>query len=380
MAERAEHFDVIVAGLGAMGSAAAWQLAARGLKVAGLDRWHPPHTLGSTHGGSRVVREMAFEHPRYVPLVRRAYRQWGELEAQAGRQLLIPTGALYIGSPASSVVAGSRASAVEYGVGSEEMDAGAVHKRWPQFRPDPGMVGLLERRAGVLRPELCVEAMLGAAARHGAVLRFDEPMTEWHAEGGGVTVRTARGTLAAGHLVLALGPWMPDELARAGAEVWVERVIQHWFTPKDPELMDPSRCPIYLWEDADGVIFYGFPTLDGVVKAAVHHRGESVSADAVRREVSEQEVERARRYLARWMPAADGGYVRSAVCLYTNAPDGDFIIDRHPAHPSVLLASPCAGIGFKFAPTIGEILADLVQGRKPSFDLAPFALSRLLKR
>jgi sarcosine oxidase len=348
--------------------------------VCGLDRYHPPHTLGSSHGGSRVIREMAFEHPRYVPLVRRAYQQWAELEAGAGSQLLVPTGALYIGAPASSVVAGSRDSAMQHGVGSEELDAASVNRRWPQFRPDAGMVGLLEHRAGVLRPEACVEAMLDAATDLGAVLRYDEPMTSWEAGPDGVSVRTGRGALTAQHLVLALGPWMPDELARAGGEAWVERVIQHWFTPKEPALMDPSRCPIYLWEDSDGVIFYGFPTLDGVVKAAVHHRGESVNPDTVRREVSKEEVERARHYLARWMPAADGGYMRSAVCLYTNARDGDFIIDRHPEHPQVLLASPCAGIGFKFAPTIGEILADLVQDKQPSFDLASFAISRFARR
>jgi sarcosine oxidase len=369
--------DVIVAGLGAMGSAAAWQLASRGLRVVGLDRYHPPHTLGSSHGGSRVIREMAFEHPRYVPLVRRAYELWAELEAAPGRVLRIPTGALYLGAPSSSVVSGSRASAVEHGIPSEELDAAAVRARWPQFRPDPGMVGLLEHRAGVLRPEACVEAMLAAAARSGATLHFDEPLTGWVVEpGGGVVVRTGRAEYRAQRLVLALGPWMREELARVGTSVWVERVVQHWFTPADPALMDPSRCPIYLWESDEGVIFYGFPMLDGVVKAAVHHRGESVTADTVRREVTPQEVARAQEYLARWMPAANGAYRRSAVCLYTNAADGDFVLDRHPEHRQVLLASPCAGIGFKFAPVVGEIVADLVQDRESRFDLAPFAIGR----
>ena len=373
----AAAYDVIVAGLGVMGAAAAWQLAARGLKVLGLDRLHPPHTAGSSHGGSRVIREMAFEHPRYVPLARRAYALWAELEAAAKQQLLIPTGALYIGTPSTSVVGGSRRSAVEHGIASEEFSAADVARRWPQFRPDPGMVGLLEQRAGVLRPELCVQGLLDAAVARGASLRLDEPLSQWHAGRGGVRVTTPAGSYQAAHLVLALGPWMPDELARAGASVWVERVVQHWFLPVDAPLMDPARCPIFLFEDTDGVIVYGFPALDGVVKAAVHHRGESAGADTVRRDVSPDEVARVQHYLARWLPAANGPHQRSAVCLYTNAPDGDFIIDRHPEHESVVLLSPCAGIGFKFAPVIGEIAADLVSGRRSAFDLEPFALKRM---
>lgn len=375
-----ERYDVIVVGLGAMGSAVAWQCAARGLRVAGLDRLRPPHTLGSSHGGSRVIREMAFEHPRYVPLVRRAWDQWGDLVAASRRDLVVPTGALYLGAPSASVVAGSRASAVQHGVASEELDAAAVHDRWPQFRPDPGMVGLFEQRAGVLRPEICVEAMLDVATARGAVLRCEEAMVSWQAESGGpVRVHTPRSTLTADHLVLAAGPWMRDELARIGVDLWVERVIQHWFTPVDAAVMDPSCCPIYLWEDTDGVIFYGFPTLDGVVKAAVHHRGDRVTAETVERGVSAAEIAKAQHYLARWMPAANGAWQRSAVCLYTNTADGDFIVDRHPEHSRVILLSPCSGIGFKFAPAIGEIAADLVSGSAPKFDLAPFAIGRLKK-
>ena len=372
----AEDFDVIVAGLGVMGAAAAWQLAARGLRVVGLDRYHPPHTLGSSHGGSRVIREMAFEHPRYVPLVRRAWPLWAELEAFAGRQLLVPTGALYLGAPSSAVVGGSRASAERHGVASEELPVAEVSRRWPQFKLEPGMVGLLERQAGVLRPEACVETLLAAAAARGVTLRFEEPMLSWEVRAGRVHVRTSSGSYSAGRLVLATGPWILDELARAGMTAWVERVVQHWFAPVDAALMDPARCPIYLFEDADGTIVYGFPTLDGVVKAAVHHRGESVTADTVRREVGPEEVERVRHYLARWLPAANGAYQRSAVCLYTNAPDGDFVLDRHPAHAEVLLVSPCAGIGFKFAPVVGEIVADLVTGKAPAFDLRDFGLKR----
>ena len=357
-----------------MGSAAAWQLSRRGLSVLGLDRFRPPHTMGSSHGGSRVIREMAFEHPRYVPMVRRAYDLWAELAEASGRELILPTGALYIGAPDSLLVAGSRRSGVEHGVASEELSAAEVRRRWPQFVPDAGMVGLFEQHAGVLRPEACIESCLAQAAAHGAELRYDERLLSWQAGPAGVRVRTDRARYTADRLVLALGPWMQEELARLGVSVWVERVVQQWFAPLDAAAMDPSRCPIYLWEDRDGLVFYGFPALDGAVKAAVHHRGEATSADTVRRDVSPEDVARVVTYLKRWMPAAAGQHLRSAVCLYTNTTDGNFIVDRHPEHPAVLLASPCSGIGFKFAPVVGELLADLAMGTAPGVDMAPFRL------
>ena len=374
-------FDIIVVGQGVMGAAAAWQCARRGLRVLGLDRYRPPHTFGSSHGGTRVIRETAFEHPRYVPLVRHAWELWDALGAEVGRtDLLIPSGALYAGVPQASVVTGSRLSAVEHAVPCDELDAAQIRRRWPVFAPDDGMVGLFERRAGVLRPEYCVEALLTAAGRAGAQLQVDEPVLEWGTEGDGVWVRTPRGRHAAGRLVLATGPWMLDLLTGLGVGAWVERVVQHWFLPVgDAGAFEPSRMPIYLWEDADGVIFYGFPLVDGVLKCAVHHRGESTTADGVRREVAAEEIERARSLLARFIPRAAGTYVRSAVCLYTDTPDGDFIIDRHPAHPQVIVVSPCSGIGFKFAPAIGEIVADFATTRESRIDLAPFAIERFAR-
>jgi sarcosine oxidase len=370
-----QRFDVIVAGLGAMGSAAAWQLSRRGLSVLGLDRHRPPHAMGSSHGGSRIIREMAFEHPRYVPMVRRSYELWAELAAASGRELMLPTGALYIGAPDSLIVAGSRRSAVEHRVACEEYSAAEVRRRWPQFVPDAGMVGLFERQAGVLRPEACIEAGLAQASAHGATLRYDEAVLSWEAGPGVVRVRTDGASYVADRLVLALGPWMQEELVRLGVKVWVERVVQQWFAPVDAAAMDPSRCPVYLWEDTDGVVFYGFPALDGAVKAAVHHRGEATTADTVRRDVSPEDVARVAAYLKRWMPAAAGPHLRSAVCVYTNTTNGNFIVDRHPEHSAVLLASPCSGIGFKFAPVIGEMLADLVMDRAVGIDLAPFRLT-----
>ncbi len=372
-------FDVIVAGLGVMGSATAWQLARRGRAVLGLDRFRPPHARGSSHGGSRIIREMAFEHPRYVPIAQHAHLLWDALAAETGRRdLLIPTGALYIGAPDSGIVGGSRTSAVAHGIPYTELPAADVNRRWPAFQPDPGMVGLLEARAGVLRPEACVEAMIAAAGKHAGVeLRFDEPMLAWGSESdGSVWVRTPSATYRAAALVLTTGPWMAEPLQEIGVTVTIERVVQHYFAPRDAYPLDPARCPVYLFEDADGVVFYGFPLLGGALKAAVHHRGAATTADTVRREVGADEVALTRGYLERWLPAAAGRHLDSAVCLYTNTADGQFLIDRDPRHAQVLLASPCSGIGFKFAPAIGEILADLATGAAPRFDLTPFRARR----
>lgn len=369
------HADVIVAGLGAAGAAAAWQLAARGLRVVAFDARRPPHASGSTHGGSRVIRETAFEHPRYVPIVRRAYQMWAELEAGAARRLLIPSGALYAGVPEASVVVGSRRSALEHGVRCEELTADELRARWPVFCPSEGMVGLLEPGGGVLRPEACLDALLAAASRAGAALHLDDPVLEWGSGSGGAWVRTAAGRFDAAKLVLALGPWMLPVLEPFVPGIWVERVVQHWFVPRGESApLAPSRMPIYLWEDADGVIFYGFPMLDGAMKCAVHHRGESTTADTVRRSVGADEIEQATALLAKFVPAAAGPRLGSAVCLYTNTPDGDLLLDRHPEHANVILASPCNGIGFKFVPAIGEAIADMVQGKRARFDLEPFSI------
>lgn len=326
-----------------MGAATAWRLASRGTRVLGLDRFHPPHELGSSHGGSRIIREMAFEGPSYVPLARRAYGLWEALEESSGEKLLLRTGALYVGAPASSVVEGSRRSAEAHGVPGRELSAMEVRRRFPAFAPEDGMVGLLEDRAGVLRAEASVAAMLRMAQLNGAQLRFEEPLLEWHAEGSGVTVRTAHGGYHAGALVLAMGAWMPDVLSPLGVKLEVERVVQHWFAPAgDATLIEPARCPVYLFEDWDGVVFYGFPMMDGAVKCAVHHRGEITAADSVRREVRPDEAARARAYLARFVPPAAGAHLRSSVCVYTNSPDGHFIVDRHPSHDRVVLLSPCS--------------------------------------
>jgi len=371
-------YDVIVAGLGAMGSAAAFFLAERGARVLGLDRFRPPHTQGSTHGGSRIIRETAFEHPRYVPLVRRAYECWRTIERTAGRPLLQETGGMFIGAADGLVVRGSRESGLAHGVPFEMFTMEELVRRYPVYRPGDDAIGFFDPRAGVLAPEDCVAACLDHAAARGAALRFDEPVEGWDVDAQGVTVVTAAGGYAAHHLILATGAWMQEPLAGLGVRAVVERVLMHWFVPADPAPFAPGEFPVSLIEYAPNEVFAAFPLdRESAVKVTVHHGGDVTSAGTVRRTVSPAEVDAMRELLVRRLPAAAGRHLRSAVCLYTNTPDGHFIIDFHPVSRRVLLASPCSGFGFKFASAVGEALAELVLDGQARQDLAAFALARL---
>lgn len=365
-------FDVIIAGLGAVGSAAAYHLAGRGLRVLGLDRYHPPHALGSSHGESRVIRETAFEHPLYVPLARRAYENWRRLEVEAGEPLLRVTGVLFVGALESPLLAGTLASAREHGIAHELLAASDIARRFPALHRLDDAVAVFEPGGGWLDPERCVAASLRLAAERGASLRFAEPVERWEPDGDGVVVVTARDRYRARRLLLAAGPWMPGLLDGAGISLSVERQVQHWFSAASA---DAARLPIFIRQVPAGV-FYALPPVGDEIKVAVHHSGAATTPSTVDRSVSPAETEGVRALLERYAPALAGAHRRAAVCLYTNSPDGHFVIDRHPEHPAVVVASPCSGFGFKFASAVGEVLADLLQDRPAAFDLAPFRIGR----
>jgi sarcosine oxidase len=234
------------------------------------------------------------------------------------------------------------------------------------------MVGVWEPRAGVLAPEVCVAAQLEQARRHGARLQFDEPVEQWLAKDNDITVVTALGRYRARQLIISAGAWVQALLPGMGLPFRIERQVQHWFEPRDADALAPQRCPIHLWQFDGDRYFYGFPDMGAGVKMAFHHAGETTTVEGVRRDVANNEVEAVRAAARRFVPAADGHHRASLVCLYTNTPDEHFWIDRHPGHANVLVASPCSGHGFKFAPVIGEILANLVDCRHPGFDLSLF--------
>jgi sarcosine oxidase len=368
------RYDVAVVGLGAMGSQAALELASRGHRVVGLDRFRPPHALGSTHGKSRVIREAYFEEPLYVPIVQRAYELWRRLEERCGARLLTMTGGLMLGAPDSEVVAGARASALEHGLPYEELAAREVRDRFPAYAVPDEHVAIFEPRAGFLEPERAVEVALALAADAGAELRFDEPVTGW--EDG--VVRTGEGEYAADCVIVSAGPWLPELVPELAGAFSVARQPLLWLDPRQPELFAPERFPIFVWEWEPGWAFYGFPDVGDGFKAAIHHHGERTTPDSADRELRPADEAAIRELVRRYVPAADGELREAAVCLYTNTPDEHFVIDYLPGDERVIVASPCSGHGFKFAPAIGEVLADLATGEQPRFDLSPFALGRFV--
>jgi len=369
--------DVIVVGLGAMGSATLFHLAQRGVRVVGFDRFGPPHALGSTHGLSRIIRESYYEHPRYVPLVQRAYELWSDLERRSARLLFHQTGGLMIGSRDGVLVSGALRSAREHELSHELLSAGAVHERFPAFTIPRDMVGFYEPRAGVLDPEGCVDAHLGLAAAAGAEVRPNEPVKEWSVIGGRIHATTEKGEYDAARIALCAGAWTPDLLDGEDLSLRVERQVMHWFTPaRDAEHLNIARCPIAMTEYASDRIFYFVPDSGDGVKAAIHHEGEITHPDRVRREVDPKEAEPVRRLLAEYLPSANGALRGSATCLYTDTSDGHFLITPHSRYPEVLVVSACSGHGFKFASAIGEAVADLLMGL-PRPDLAAFGRERL---
>jgi sarcosine oxidase len=375
------HFDVIVAGLGAMGSAAAYHLARRGLRVLGIDRFAPPHTLGSSHGHTRIIREAYFEHPQYVPMVQRAYAAWEALERVSGERLFERTGGLMAGLPESVVVSGARASADRHQLPYEDLSAADVRRRFPALRIADHEVGLLEPRAGILFPERCIGVHLRFAAAHGATLRTNDAVTAWNADlsGIGVKVETASGaSYSADRLVISAGAWASALLPELSLPLTIERAVVHWFEPaRHPEHFSSDRLPIFIWEYGPGLMVYGFPARDEGVKVALHHQGEKTAdVTRVKREVGDEEIVEMRELLDRLIPDLNGQWRASTVCLYTNTPDEDFIIDAHPAHPQVFVVSPCSGHGFKFSSAIGEIVTDLVTEGESALDLTPFRLAR----
>jgi sarcosine oxidase len=373
--------DVIVVGLGAMGSAAAAFLAGNGHRVSAFDRFSPPHARGSSHGRSRIFRQAYWEDSRYVHLLLRAHELWRKMERDCGRELLHITGALMIAPQNAPLVARSLESARQFGLSHEVLTAADLNRCWPQFRVVPDTVALLEHNGGYLVPETCVEEQLAAATRAGAQLHYDEPVLEWGATTGGVTVRTGCGSYAAGCLVLTAGPWAPQLLEDLDLPMRVTRQAVYWFQPREHiELFRRDRLPIYLFDTGDGQpILYGFPLTgpdEEGAKVAVHGSNTFCTPETANREVDAEEEHSMRERIASALPSLTGRLVRAETCLYTMTPDENFILGPHPLHPNVILAAGFSGHGFKFAPVVGQILGELATTGKSSFDLAMFSPAR----
>ena len=371
-------FDVIVVGVGAMGAQACWQLARRGKRVLGLDRYDIPNQMGSSHGEHRIIRLAYFEHPLYVPILRRAYTLWRELEKAGGEQVLYVTGSLDIGAAGSRIVEGSLASCLEHGLPHETLDAKAIMSRYPGIELPNDFVAISQPDGGFIAAERAVLAAARLALAYGAVLRAHEPVVSIDpVPGGGVRVTSTRGSYEAGSVIVSAGAWVGELLPTLRQLAVPERQVIGWFRPRKPDLYSLGAFPVSNLK-CDLGHFYQFPMwhIPGVKIGRYHHLGETGAPDTLSRDVTGRDEEVLRAGLARYFPEANGDLIGLKTCLFTNTPDEHFILDRMLGFEDVIVASPCSGHGFKFSTAIGEILANMSEGLDTSFDLEPFAKTR----
>lgn len=371
-------YDVIVAGVGAMGSAACWHLARRGLRVLGLERFDLGHAMGSSHGLSRIIRIAYFEGSHYVPIVRRAHELWQETGDAAGLKLLHVTGSLDLAPEGAGPVESSLQSCLDHGLAHEVLDHTEIMRRFPAFHLPAGHTGLWQPDGGFVASEKAIYAHVGLAQSRGAEIRTNEPMLDWSPTAdGGVTVRTERGTYSAGRLVITSGGWIADAVPDLGRKVDTVKQAIGWFSVGRPELFREGAFPVFILTAEEGT-FYGFPLYEhpGFKLGGPHFAREPMDPRQPDRTPSARQVAYIQDCLARYLPDAAGLPLSLKGCVYTVSPDEDFIIDAVPGAPQAVFASCCSGHGFKFASAIGEILADLSTGRASPFDLSPFSLSR----
>ena len=388
-------FDAIVIGLGAMGSAALYQLAKRGKAVLGIDQFSPPHSHGSTHGESRIIRKAIGEGEQYVPIVLRSYELFREIEKEAAVELLTITAGLTLQSPKSAGVLHGRPDFLDQAVGCarkfhikhEVLEAQDIRKRYPQFAVTDER-GYFEYETGFLRPELCVQAQLGLARKYGAIVQTDEKVVSAAPAGSSeVAVRASHAVYAAEKVIVTAGPWTAELLPAAYGQYFkVYRQVIYWFAIRNDlrSSFGPGQFPIFIWIFDKGPTFgfYGFPSLDGrTIKLASEQYNVVTAPDTQHRAVSDTEKQAAYAdYIDGRLPGLSERCESALTCLYTTTPDANFVIDFHPDCERIIVASPCSGHGFKHSAAIGEILADLVIDGASKLDISSFRIGRFESR
>ncbi len=371
------NYDAIVVGLGAMGSAALYQLARRKLRVLGIERFEPGHERGSSHGRTRIIRQGYFEHPSYVPLVQRAYSLWRELERASGRKLLTITGIAEIGRPDGVLVQGTLAASREHGLPHQVLSANDLMRLYPAFRLPQDYVAVVQPDGGFVEAEAGIRAHLQLAVAAGAGIRTGERVLAIEDAGHCVRVRTERRMLEASRAIITAGAWTTSLLPELPLPLQATRQVLLWVRPSQLELFRTGWFPVFMIESEHG-IHYGLPLHgDDLLKLAKHHhQSETVDPETYDRDVTEADEALVLQPLLRYLPAARGPVVTSRTCLYTMAPDGDFVIDRVPGRPNIVVASPCSGHGYKFAPAIGQALVELAFSGRTGLDLSQFRIGR----
>lgn len=393
-------YDVIAAGLGAMGSAALYQMAKRGAKVLGIDRFRPPHNFGSSHGETRITRQAIGEGEEYVPLALRSYEIWREIEAETGMDLLTVTGGLVMSSTGGTAslhgsgnfIGQTIACAEKYGIEHSVLTADDIRRQFPQFAINGDEIGYYENEAGFLRPENCIKAQLELAKKYGAEIHFDEKVLSFSENEHGVEIATEKGKYQASKIIISAGPWVNEFVSEEFRRLFkIYRQVLYWFELReDADNYLLGNFPIFIWQFgrwADDFI-YGFPALSGKkggLKLAAEQHVNTTDPDSTGDTVSletalDEEIEKTyRQYVGPHLPGLTDRCLKAVTCLYTVTPDDGFVIDRHPHFENILIASPCSGHGFKHSAAVGEILAELTLDEKTNFDISKFSFDRFGK-
>jgi len=371
-------YDAIVIGAGGLGSAAVFHLATRGARVLALEQFEVPHTRGSSHGHTRIIRLAYWEHSAYVPLLQRAFALWRDLEGVAGESLLVTTGSIDAGPRGSRPIAGALDACRQFDLRHEQLDSGTLGRRFPGYRLPDSLVSVFQPDGGFLRPERCVSAHVNAARDRGAVVRTNERVVSWDVASDSVVVRTKAATYSARRLVVTAGPWAGGVVQTLQPLLSVERQVVMWTTPPRPERFTPDGFPVFYLHDDEGS-FYGVPMVDGrgFKIGKYHHRRQIVDPDTVDRVCSADDEAVLRGAIRRYFPDADGPAAALETCLFTNTADEHFVIDVLPDVPAVTIAAGFSGHGFKFCSVVGEILADLALDGGTRHDISLFGLDRL---
>ena len=355
-----QEFDCIVIGVGGMGSSTLYNLAKRGRRVLGLEQFDIPHAEGSSHGVNRIIRLAYYEHPSYVPLLRRAYELWSEIESVTGEQLLYKTGSIDTAPSGHEVFEGSLESCLLHDIPHRVLNHAQINEEFPGYQLPPGHMGLLQGDGGFVLSERSIVAYANAAMSTGAEIHAREVVSGWEPDQGGVRVFTDRGEYTAERLVITAGAWTSGMVPILDDLAVPERQVLAWLQPIDGSLYTPEVFPVFNAYFDEGR-YYGFPVygIPGFKVGRYHHLEEVIDPDFAIKTVNSEDEAVLRSAVERYFPKANGTTMTLKTCMFTNTPDEHFIVDLLPANPQVAVAAGFSGHGFKFASVIGEILADL---------------------
>lgn len=377
MSHTAERYDVIVVGVGGMGSAACYHLAKRGLRVLGLEQFNIPHALGSSHGITRIIRLGYYEHPSYTPLLRRAFELWRDLQAKVDERLLYETGSIDAGASGELTFEGSLSACKLHNLPYEILNSAQVEKRFPAYKLPKEIMSVFQPDGGFLLPERCIVSHVTAAQDLGARIQAREEVLEWSVQPNGVRLLSDQGTYEAEQIIFTAGAWTGQLIKEMGMFTKVERQVLGWFQPLQKGLFNPEKFPVFNLQVPEGR-YYGLPeySVPGFKLGRYHHLDEEILPQNLSQLCTKADQSALRDFVAKYFPMGNGPTMALAPCMFTNTLDEHFIIDEHPSHSQVLIMSPCSGHGFKFCSVMGEIAADLVQARKTQHDISLFRLKK----